>query len=77
METEAELARDLTSRDMARERFKALLKGIAYIKRGANQKNMIHCLKSQMFHDADKLDGDPYLFGCENGGGIVPTSNLT
>ena len=76
-EVEADLLHEKVAAHHAQERYKALLKGIAYIKRGGNQRNMMDCLKASLFLNVGEdpsgiqgkvqLDNNPYLLGCENG----------
>lgn len=77
METDADLLKDEGAAGRAKERYRALLKGISYIKRGGNQRNMMDCLKASLFLNVGEdpsgivgryeMDSDPYLLGCENG----------
>ena len=76
-EADADLQGDSAASTRAKDRYKSILKGIAYIKRGGNQRNVIDCLKCSLFLNVGEeptgirgkveLDSNPDLLGCENG----------
>lgn len=77
MEGEADCNRDKEAADNTVSRYKATMKGLGYIGRGGNQRNILDCLKGKLFINVGEdpsgiegsvtLDGDPYLLGCDNG----------
>lgn len=77
MEAEADIARDKGASETALARYKAIVKGIGYVGRGGNQRNILDCLKMLLFKNVGEeptgipgkvmLDGNPYLLGCDNG----------
>ena len=67
----------VTSKTAVKERYKQVLKGLAYCKKHRNQQNVLEMLKTKLFHDVGEdgtgmpcnttLDSDPNLLGCDNG----------
>jgi len=76
-EADADLLGDTSASTRAKDRYKAVLKGVAYIKKGSAQRNVMDCLKCGLFLNVGEepsgikgqieLDSNPYLIGCENG----------